>query len=122
MYVDCDGPETRLPDVFSDFLPTGWRATSPCAVDVPSRVLTNVITSTDPAHATPYNCASFCQSTAPGYHYAGLEYGTECHCGTGYAGGVLPTAANVSDCSMHCTGDYHYLCGGSWRIELYSIA
>lgn len=124
LYVDCDGPETALPPIseYSSYeeLQPGWRVAMECAVDVPSRVLANVITTTDPAYARPYYCMAHCQ--AGGYHYAGVEYGSECHCGTGYAGGVAPAAANVSECSMRCTGDFTTACGGSFRIQLYTNA
>ncbi|PSR71935.1 hypothetical protein PHLCEN_2v12145 [Hermanssonia centrifuga] len=120
--VDCDGPETTLPPVEDPVydLPEGWRIAMPCAVDVPERVLSDVIVSYLPSTADPYHCLSSCQSQ--GYHFAGLEYADECYCGTGYSGGVAPAAANVSDCSMRCAGDYIYICGGSWRMQIYTNA
>lgn len=122
IYVDCDGHETDLPPVQLPMydVPPGWTTALPCAVDVPSRVLANVITSTNPAYATPYDCVNHCISLGSQYRYAGLEYGTECHCGTGYAGGVVPDAADVSECDMRCSGDFIWPCGGSWRIQIYT--
>ncbi|PSR71934.1 hypothetical protein PHLCEN_2v12144 [Hermanssonia centrifuga] len=111
--VDCDGPETVLPPIEdpSYDLPEWWTVAFPCAVDVPERVLSDVIVSYSPSTAIPYECALSCE--AQGYYFAGLEYGDECYCGKGYSGGIPPTAANVSDCSMRCAGDYFYACGGS---------
>ncbi len=100
-------------------LPEWWTVAFPCAVDVPERVLSDVIVSYSPSTAIPYECALYCE--AQGYYFAGVEYGDECYCGTGYSGGIPPTAANVSDCSMRCAGDYFYACGGSWRMQIYYV-
>ena len=120
LYVDCD-VETAPPDaqdpIPNSDLPHGWSVAVPCAVDNPNRVLANVIVSYAPS-TTPYECTTLCQSK--GYQYAGVEYGDECYCGTGYAGGVAPPTANNSDCDMTCAGSYYYTCGGSWRMEIFS--
>ncbi|KAJ3555814.1 hypothetical protein NM688_g2369 [Phlebia brevispora] len=104
------GPQATLD------LPAGWMTAIPCAVDTSSRVLANDVI-TILSNNTAAVCATHCQST--GYTFAGVEYGTECHCGTGYAGDVEPVEAPVSDCNMPCNPDKGLMCGGSWRIQIY---
>ncbi|KAI0338949.1 WSC-domain-containing protein [Trametopsis cervina] len=113
--IDCDGPLTDLPPVYNS-IPTGWTTAVACAVDNAQRVLANPVV-TYLNSTTPYSCVNQC--IAKGYQYAGLEYGDECYCGTGYAGGVLPPAADVSECNMRCAGLYSATCGGSWRMQIY---
>lgn len=120
-YVDCDGPETPLPDPIpvENILPTGWQVAVPCAVDVPERVLANVVV-TYADSTTPRTCAIQCQNL--GYRYAGVEYGDECYCGTGFApGGVVPASADPSECNVRCAGTYSYTCGGPWRMQIFHL-
>ncbi|KAI0693986.1 hypothetical protein BC835DRAFT_1306520 [Cytidiella melzeri] len=117
--IDCDGPETALPVPYTGNdveLAFNWVTAVPCAVDNADRVLTNTIVTYLQSN-TPYNCALSCFSK--GYQYAGVEYGDECYCGTGYVGGVLPQAADLSECDMTCPGSYYFNCGGSWRMQIY---
>ena len=95
------------------FIPLGWITVYPCAVDVPSRVLANVVT-TQYTDNTPASCIERCD--AANYTYAGVEYSNECHCGTGLVG--TPKAAPTTDCNMACTGDSSLSCGGSFRIQV----
>ncbi|KAI0291639.1 WSC-domain-containing protein [Multifurca ochricompacta] len=95
-------------------IPLNWTTQYACAVDVPSRVLANVVT-TQYTDNTPGSCVLRCD--AAGFSYAGVEYSNECHCGTGLVG--TPASAPVSDCNMACTGDPNLSCGGSWRIQIY---
>lgn len=119
VYGDCSGPETALPvPEYPPPLQAGWSVDMPCAVDNPQRVLANVIVSYLPS-TTPYSCTGLCGSK--GYQYAGVEYGDECYCGTGYVDNVMPPAANLSDCSMLCAGGYYFNCGGSWRMQIYKF-
>ena len=117
--IDCDGPETALPttQATSAELPDDWSVAIPCAVDNPNRVLADVVVSYLPNN-DPYVCVSEC--IAQGYAYAGVEYGDECYCGTGYVGGATPPSANISDCDILCAGSYYYYCGGSWRMQIYT--
>ena len=101
-------------------LPAGWAVARFCAVDVPSRVLVGAAVA-QLAGNTPAVCAAHC--AAAGYAYAGVEYGNECQCGTGYVGGALPPSAEQYQCdAVRCPGDASTLCGGSWRIQLYKYA
>ena len=95
------------------FIPLGWTTVYPCAVDVPSRVLANVVT-TQYTDNTPASCIERCD--AANYTYAGVEYSNECHCGTGLVG--TPKAAPTTECNMACTGDSSLSCGGSFRIQV----
>ena len=121
IYVGCSGPETALPDPVdpSGELADGWRVAIDCAVDNPGRVLADSIVTYEQS-TTPYTCTTYCQSK--GYKFAGVEYGDECYCGTGFAGGVDPQAANSSDCNMRCAGSWYYTCGGSWRMQIFTSA
>ena len=98
------------------FIPLGWTTVYPCAVDVPSRVLANVVT-TQYTDNTPASCIERCD--AANYTYAGVEYSNECHCGTGLVG--TPASAPSTDCDLACTGDPTLSCGGSWRIQVRSL-
>ena len=117
--MDCD-IETALPMPENPIydLPPDWSVAIPCAVDNPNRVLADVTVSYAQWN-TPYECALNCETQ--NYHYAGVEYGDECYCGTGYVGGVAPPAANTSDCDIRCAGSYYYTCGGSWRMEIFTL-
>ncbi|GJE88399.1 WSC domain-containing protein [Phanerochaete sordida] len=115
--VDCDGPETGLLGPGTDQFAQGWVIDIPCAVDVPSRVLANAVVSYSNDTARPLTCTTHCASL--GYTYAGIEYGNECYCGTGYADGLPPSSAPASDCSMRCLAGYYWTCGGSWRMQIY---
>ncbi|GJE88408.1 WSC domain-containing protein [Phanerochaete sordida] len=119
VYEDCDGPPTPLPTpYYPPPLASGWSVDMPCAVDNAARVLANTIVQYSPGN-TPYSCTTYCSSM--NYAYAGVEYGDECYCGTGYVGGTMPPAANLSDCSMLCAGGMYEDCGGSWRMQIYKF-
>ncbi|RDW56813.1 hypothetical protein BP5796_12880 [Coleophoma crateriformis] len=75
------------------------------------------LATTENATMTPEVCASFCSSQ--GYPVMGVEYGEECYCGT-YPTGDSTTAPQ-SDCNMECTGDAGQLCGGSDRLNVYTL-
>ncbi|KAJ7662114.1 WSC domain-containing protein [Mycena polygramma] len=68
------------------------------------------------ASLTVENCISTCESR--GFTFAGLEYANECHCGTGYSAPAL--AATETDCSMPCAGKASEMCGGWYRLSVYS--
>ncbi|GJE88404.1 WSC-domain-containing protein [Phanerochaete sordida] len=119
VWADCVGPETAAPvPSYPPVLAPGWTVAVPCAVDSAARVLAGVTVMYLPGN-TPDLCTAQCG--ARNYAYAGVEYGDECYCGTGYAGGAAPPAADLSDCSMMCAGDYTVACGGSWRMQIYKF-
>ncbi|EIN04662.1 WSC-domain-containing protein [Punctularia strigosozonata HHB-11173 SS5] len=94
--------------------PVGWTTRFECATDVPTRVLADIETLLLDDNA-PATCIAAC--AADGFTFAGVEFSDECHCGTGFAGGVPPQVAPTSNCDMACTGDADQTCGGVWSIE-----
>ena len=95
-------------------IPLNWISLSLCAVDNPARILANDIT-TQFANNTPAACVASC--AAQGFGYAGVEFGNECHCGSGIQGGPIQTAP-LTDCNIACTGNGSLSCGGAWRIQV----
>ncbi|KAI0677771.1 hypothetical protein C8Q78DRAFT_1066218 [Trametes maxima] len=97
-------------------IPLNWTTLSVCAVDNPARILAGDVT-TQVANNTAASCVASC--AAEGFGYAGVEFGNECHCGTGLADSLQ--TAPATDCNMACTGDGDFACGGAWRIQVYSF-
>lgn len=65
---------------------------------------------------TPKLCLNVCLQS--GFKYAGVQFGNECYCGN-----RLPPATPEkpeSECSMTCPGDRFQMCGGDWRMLVYS--
>ncbi|PWW75224.1 WSC-domain-containing protein [Tuber magnatum] len=67
------------------------------------------------SNMTVQSCVSFCQSG--GYKYAGIEYSTECFCGSVIA--TTAKTAPASECNMLCGGDKFAYCGGPGRLNVY---
>ncbi|XP_076875335.1 sialate:O-sulfotransferase 1 [Brachyhypopomus gauderio] len=63
--------------------------------------------------------SSLCQDTCSesGYQFAGLEYGTECHCGNR----INAPRARMEDCNLDCRGDRGSPCGGVARLSVYKV-
>ncbi|KAF8311359.1 WSC-domain-containing protein, partial [Clavulina sp. PMI_390] len=77
-----------------------------CYQDSDARILTGY--SNTASTLTPTSCQNTC--VGMGYSYAGVEFSTECYCGSS-----LPSTAvsiSSSSCSMTCGGDPSQLCGG----------
>ncbi|KAM7205858.1 hypothetical protein V8F33_000688 [Rhypophila sp. PSN 637] len=64
---------------------------------------------------TVEGCTSFCQNS--GFKWAGVEYSSECYCGSALGNGSVAAAAG--DCSMACSGDATEICGGGNRLNVY---
>ncbi|XP_072030652.1 scavenger receptor cysteine-rich domain-containing protein DMBT1-like [Amphiura filiformis] len=65
-------------------------------------------------------CFRFCWDNNA--RYAGLEHGSQCHCGkenTDY--GIHGEARRDSDCSSYCYGDYTEKCGGDGKLSIYDL-
>ncbi|KAH8667438.1 WSC domain-containing protein, partial [Tricladium varicosporioides] len=60
-----------------------------------------------------------CALTCAGFKYFGVEYYRECYCGNSLLDGS--TAAPETECTHKCMGDNSQLCGGDWRMNLYSL-
>lgn len=58
-------------------------------------------------------CAAFCSS----YQYFGIEYASECFCGSMIGNNARKTAE--SDCSMTCSGNSTQYCGAGNRLTVY---
>ncbi|RPA85829.1 hypothetical protein BJ508DRAFT_411799 [Ascobolus immersus RN42] len=65
---------------------------------------------------TVEKCTAACQSG--GYKYAGMEYGAECYCGNTIANGHTKA---TSGCDMPCAGNPEQLCGGPFRLNVWSF-
>ncbi|XP_059401288.1 sialate:O-sulfotransferase 1-like [Carassius carassius] len=63
--------------------------------------------------------SALCQDTCSesGFRYAGLEYGTECHCGNR----VCAQRARGEDCNLDCRGEKGSPCGGVARMSVYRV-
>ncbi|KZW01160.1 WSC-domain-containing protein [Exidia glandulosa HHB12029] len=103
-------------------LAPGWSVAVQCAVDstVLRTLCNDQLNSIDDIN-TPEVCTAFC--AANGYSFAGVEYGQECHCGTGYTLGALAqiVEAPKEECYMACTGDETLACGAPDRVQLYVL-
>jgi len=64
---------------------------------------------------TPAECVSLCE--ANGYAYAGVEYGSECYCGSSRPSTRVADTA----CNVPCSGSSAAVCGGAWALILYAL-
>lgn len=62
---------------------------------------------------TETKCINYCGGR--GYKYAGLEFGSECHCGNS----LSVSAATAGSCNMACSGSRGELCGGLSRLTTF---
>ncbi|XP_052106228.1 zonadhesin-like isoform X16 [Mytilus californianus] len=64
---------------------------------------------------TVQKCQQFCGQK--GFKFAGVEYGYECFCGN-----VLrkDRKRKERDCKTPCSGNKQQICGGTWRISIYT--
>jgi len=69
------------------------------------------------AGVTPDKCLTTC--AAQGFHYSGLEFGTQCFCGAAIQNGAAPVAPE--SCNLACAGDAAQVCGGSNAVSLYEV-
>jgi hypothetical protein len=63
------------------------------------------------------NTVEACASACAGHNFFGVEYGTECYCGSAVA--KTSTLAAATDCSMTCSGNPSEFCGAGNRINVY---
>ncbi|EJD37468.1 WSC-domain-containing protein, partial [Auricularia subglabra TFB-10046 SS5] len=94
-------------------LPAGWRTAYACAQNGDPQLLedSNMLRDNSPAR-----CSELCE--AKGYRVAGVEYSGVCSCGDEYE--ELPVLRPVSECSIPCPRDPNQMCGGEWRVQLYT--
>ena len=86
-----------------------------CFVDRRERAL--VHRREDSQNMTIPKCLQECVSQ--GYPFAGLEFAKECFCGynTFAQYGKRPD----TECNYKCTGDETTICGGFWRMSIYTV-
>ncbi|XP_054266022.1 uncharacterized protein LOC128988606 isoform X1 [Macrosteles quadrilineatus] len=71
-----------------------------------------------PGALTNIKCVKLCKNK--GFHYAGTEYGKECHCGNRKPS--YREYASDEECSKRCEGDINQLCGGNWRLSIFKTS
>jgi len=94
-----------------------WAQGQVCISDsVSSRILADdTIVPTDDG-GDPASCTAQCD--ALGYTFSGVEFGGECHCGTGFSATIEPQVH--TECNMFCAGDDTETCGGPDLIEVFA--
>jgi hypothetical protein len=94
---------------------TGWDYVG-CAPDsVSSRTLPNSTYMS--GDMTVEGCLSYCKSK--GLNYAGLEYSTQCYCGSSLPAALGPTPGVLGNCFSPCAGNSSQYCGGANRLSIY---
>ncbi|CEL08179.1 WSC domain-containing protein [Aspergillus pseudodeflectus] len=63
-------------------------------------------------------CQAACSGA--GFTLAGVEYGSQCFCGTAILNGGVPITTGGT-CNIPCAGDSAQICGGSDALNLYSL-
>lgn len=107
-------------DAFEALTPPlqGWRFAACVRDDTAQRTLTGPsMTSPD---MTVEMCVQFCTAPERRYNFAGLEYQTECYCGT--QSDIMASfglRVDASECEELCGGDEDEFCGGPRRLSLY---
>ncbi|WVQ91184.1 hypothetical protein IAS59_004979 [Cryptococcus gattii] len=94
-------------------MPSGWSVSTCIGEGSAGRALTG--TSTSSSDMTEAKCAAFC--AASGYTLAGIEYSSECYCGSILSNGASLTQTS-SACTMPCSGDSSSICGGPSALTL----
>ncbi|PQE21948.1 glycoside hydrolase family 3 protein [Rutstroemia sp. NJR-2017a WRK4] len=89
-----------------------------CYTDAEERALPNAQFNTVPSGNDPQNCANLCGNA--GYAYAGVEYSTQCYCGSSITNNATQVAATA--CTATCAGNSTQICGGTWFIDIYTIS
>ncbi|TCD62189.1 hypothetical protein EIP91_007247 [Steccherinum ochraceum] len=64
---------------------------------------------------SPETCTAACDSQ--GFTFAGVEFGAECHCGTGFTATIQPVPH--VQCNMRCTGNSSEVCGAGDLIQVF---
>lgn len=95
----------------------GWSALGCYNDTVGTRSLGTEIYSIPGASMTVELCLAACKSAS--FTFAGVEYGGECYCDSKIENyGALQT----SGCNMACNGNAAEICGGSNRLNMYSLS
>lgn len=68
------------------------------------------------ATLTVESCQQYC--TSKGYPLSGMEYSTECYCGSTLENGA--TVGGSTQCTMPCGGNANQICGGPGALSVYN--
>ncbi|KZO96175.1 glycoside hydrolase family 71 protein [Calocera viscosa TUFC12733] len=88
-----------------------------CRVDVSARALSGYAMQS--SSMTVEVCQNYCSGN--GFQLAGLENGDECWCGNSFSNNGGGQAAST-DCSTACAGNSAEICGGGWRLSVYTLS
>jgi hypothetical protein len=89
----------------------GWAGQ--CVVDDRSRVLDHSVQVYD---LTPKRCIESCSNES--YIFAGVQARSYCFCGNTVP--VKSIYAPAAECNRPCKGDQDQICGGRWRMNVYT--
>lgn len=64
----------------------------------------------------PADCCAWCSDQNPDYTLCGLEFASECYCGST----LLNDLSTTDGCKYACNGGGDSRCGGYWAMDLYS--
>ncbi|WRT68982.1 uncharacterized protein IL334_005964 [Kwoniella shivajii] len=99
---------------YSNTVVNGYVKTA-CLQEVANRALRGAAYK-DESGMTVETCTQYCSDR--GYIMAGLEYGSECYCGSALVGGATLLLTS-GECKMACVGDSTENCGGPNAMWLY---
>lgn len=85
-----------------------------CWVDNSSRIVGAIVTLAN--EVTPASCRDYCSSRS--YSVFGVEAAEWCLCDSTISNWAVRTTE--ADCSEACDGNAAVVCGGNWRINVYS--
>ena len=88
--------------------------TGQCVQDSSKRLLPK---SVSVSSNSPVNCMKACKGA--GYKFAGVQSTNQCFCGKN--GPPAYTIKPSRECDRACPGNTGQKCGGSWRMNVYSI-
>ncbi|KIO26833.1 hypothetical protein M407DRAFT_234097, partial [Tulasnella calospora MUT 4182] len=97
-------------------LPVGWSPVG-CYTDQNSPRTLSGASYSNTVTMTPAVCQAYCLDK--GYFYAGVEYGSQCYCGSTLnpPGKLLATPA--TSCNKPCAGNSSLMCGGTWTLTTF---
>ena len=98
-----------------EFILGSWKYNGQCFKDSSNRVL-DATWKKDRSNMTIEKCLEFCSNG--GYAFAGVESEYECFCGNN---APSQNPIDDSECNSKCSGDSTQICGGSWKINIYSV-
>ncbi|WVQ79634.1 hypothetical protein IAT38_001734 [Cryptococcus sp. DSM 104549] len=124
--VACAGDDTTVcgggnalslyvnPSLALDLTHINGYAYQGCMMEVSGRAFTN--TSAYGSDMTIEKCTTVCADA--GLPLAGIEYGSECYCGSTFANGASLDLLSTQ-CTMNCPGDETETCGGPNALSVY---